>query len=171
MADLQGGIDDALGADRLGQGGGRRLRRCRHDQVDLLTLLTLGEEDALALGVQADRLAAHLPGQVEGRPRQPLAGQLHLRRAGASFGLGFTGLDQTAQSGGLQLVVARQRQAQRLRRLGRGTTASEYLQQDGGAAAGVPAGAARWPGRGPLGRGRGLAHGWPPSWVSCAGLI
>src|SRR5262249_42295474 len=51
VADLQGGLDHPLGTDRLGQDDSRLLARSRrHDQVDLLPLLPLGEEDPLALG-------------------------------------------------------------------------------------------------------------------------
>src|SRR5262249_1617938 len=60
-----------------GRGPGGRPPPRRPAQLPLPALAAgVGEDDALALGVQAEAPAAHLPGHVERRPRQPLARQL-----------------------------------------------------------------------------------------------
>ena len=57
--------------------GSRRRRRWRRHQIDFAACASgVSEDDPLALGVQAERLAAHLAGQVERLLGNAVAGQL-----------------------------------------------------------------------------------------------
>src|SRR5262245_61164377 len=69
--------DHRLRTDRRRQHHANRVRRrLRRQQVDLLPTIGPREDDTLALGVDAERLAAGLTGQVERSLRHPLPRQL-----------------------------------------------------------------------------------------------